>query len=148
MRLNLSTQFSLRILLFAAAVKRKTTTREIAQFYGLPLDRVRKAARKLGRLGYLITERGQTGGLRLSKPATEVALGPVIRQLEGSSAASIEARHDGLYRPLQEALHEAMAEAEARFWEKLDRVALAELVAKAELHGGATQASPQGQRAA
>ena len=47
MRLNLSTQFSLRILLFAAAVKRKTTTREIAQFYGLPLDRVRKAARKL-----------------------------------------------------------------------------------------------------
>jgi Rrf2 family nitric oxide-sensitive transcriptional repressor len=126
MRFSLSTQFCLRILAFAASVNRKTTTREIAQFYGLPLDRVRKAARRLGRMGYLATERGQTGGLRLSRPANEVTLGPVVRQLETAAEARDNAQ-PGIYRPLTEALRSAVEEAEVVFWQKLDHVTLAEL---------------------
>ena len=124
MRFSLSTQFCLRILAFAASVNRKTTTREISQFYGLPLDRVRKAARRLGRLGYLATERGQTGGLRLARPANEISLGPVVRQLEGSSESP---RDNGQNRSLTEALRGAIDEAETVFWQKLDHVSLSDL---------------------
>ncbi len=137
MRFSLSTQFCLRILLFAASVNRKTTTREIAQFYGLPLDRVRKAARRLGRMGFLITERGQTGGLRLSRPASEICVGPVIRQIEGNSTEVIEPGCEGLFRPLADGLRTALGEAESLFWQKLDSVPLSQLVpgsAKPELH--------------
>ncbi|HVP38606.1 MAG TPA: Rrf2 family transcriptional regulator [Candidatus Saccharimonadales bacterium] len=149
MHFSLSTQFGLRILLFAASVNRKTTTREIAEFYGLPLDPVRKAARRLGRLGYLDTERGQTGGLRLARPASEVALGPVIRQLEGEAAAAGNA-YEGFARPHAEALRGAIGQAEQVFWERLDRVALAELATRIEVsgEGPARAAGSEDQRAA
>ncbi len=140
MRFSLSTQFCLRILAFAASVNRKTTTREISQFYGLPLDRVRKAARRLGRLGYLATERGQTGGLRLARPASEISLGPVVRQLEGSSES---ARDNGQNRSLTEALRGAIDEAETVFWQKLDHVSLSDLS-----HIAAHKEQQEAQRAA
>ncbi|MBI5837926.1 MAG: Rrf2 family transcriptional regulator [Candidatus Eisenbacteria bacterium] len=131
MHFSLSTQFGLRILLFAAPVNRKTTTREIAQFYGLPLDPVRKAARRLGRLGYLDTERGQTGGLRLSRPASEIPLGSVVRQLEGEESGN--SAYEGFARPHAEALRHAIREAESHFWEKLDHVALSELTSRTDV---------------
>lgn len=140
MHFSLSTQFCLRILAFAASVNRKTTTREIAQFYGLPLDRVRKAARRLGRLGFLATERGQTGGLRLARPSTEISLGPVVRSLEG---ASENARDNGQNRSLTEAVRGAIEEAESVFWQKLDHVSLADVA-----HTAAHRDQQETQRAA
>ena len=147
MRFSLSTQFCLRILVFAASVNRKTTTREISQFYGLPLDRVRKAARRLGRMGYLATERGQTGGLRLSRPAAEIALGPVMRQLEGTAPVPPEGTQDGAFRPLIEALLGALGQAESTFWGALDGVTLADLAARAAYHPHEGH-GPETQRAA
>jgi Rrf2 family nitric oxide-sensitive transcriptional repressor len=142
MHLNLSTQFCLRILLFAASVNRKTTTREIADFYGLPLDPVRKAARRLGRHGYLDTERGQTGGLRLSRPASEISLGPVIRQLEGEESGLNSTAYEGLSRPHAEALRRVMGDAEVAFWQKMDRVPLSDLVFQPETVGVPKPGSP------
>ena len=142
MHFSLSTQFGLRILLFAASVNRKTTTREIAEFYGLPLDPVRKAARRLGRLGYLDTERGQTGGLRLSRPASEIALGPVIRQLEGETAAGPGNGYEGFARPHAEALRSAIGQAETQFWNKLDQVALSQLATRTDIQAEPHAAEP------
>ena len=150
MQFSLTTQFGLRILLFAASVNRKTTTREIAEFYGLPLDPVRKAARRLGRMGYLDTERGQTGGLRLSRPAAEIALGPVIRQLEGASGAVSGEVYEGFARPHAEALRGAIGQAEMQFWNRLDQVALSELATRIDIRPEHSSSQPpsEDQRAA
>jgi Rrf2 family transcriptional regulator, nitric oxide-sensitive transcriptional repressor len=150
MHFSLSTQFGLRILLFAASVNRKTTTREIADFYGLPLDPVRKAARRLGRLGYLDTERGQTGGLRLARPSSEIALGPVVRQLEGDAGNTGSNGYEGFARPHAEALRNAISEAEGQFWARLDQVALSQLATRPEAVTEPAATPPQGedQRAA
>ncbi len=149
MHFNLSTQFGLRILLFAASVNRKTTTREISEFYGLPLDPVRKAARRLGRLGYLNTERGQTGGLRLSRPASEMGLGSIVRQLEGDNPNGSENTYEGFSRPHAEGLRNAIHSANQHFWNALDKFTLADLAARPESVNDAGTANPdQGQRAA
>jgi Rrf2 family transcriptional regulator, nitric oxide-sensitive transcriptional repressor len=149
MHFNLSTQFCLRILLFTASVNRKTTTREIAEFYGLPLDPVRKAARRLGRYGFLETERGQTGGLRLARPASEIFLGPVIRQLEGDGSGISSGGYEGLSRPHADALRRVMAEAETGFWKSLDQVPLATLTAAPDFSTSVKHsASTEDQRAA
>ena len=83
-RLNLSTDYALRILLFLASQpERQVSTREVVQFHGISADHVTKVVQHLARAGYVRTGRGRAGGLRLARPAAQITIGEVVELFEG-----------------------------------------------------------------
>lgn len=55
---------------------------EIAKVYGISRNHLTKAVHRLGQLGYIQTIRGRNGGFRLAKPAVDIPIGEVVRQME------------------------------------------------------------------
>lgn len=83
MRLTSYSNYSLRVLLAAAARSpRLTTIREVADAFDLPESHLVKCVHQLGTWGYLETVRGNRGGFRLKRPAASVAIGEVVRRTE------------------------------------------------------------------
>ncbi|MGV8840886.1 MAG: Rrf2 family transcriptional regulator [Bauldia sp.] len=83
MRLTLYTDLSLRLLMFLALrPDGLATIQEAAERYRVSRNHLMKVARQLGQTGFIETVRGRGGGLRLSRPATEIGLGDVIRTTE------------------------------------------------------------------
>lgn len=83
MRLTSYSNYSLRVLLAAAARSpRLTTIREVAEAFDLPQSHLVKCVHQLGAWGYLETVRGNRGGFRLKRSAASVSIGEVVRQTE------------------------------------------------------------------
>lgn len=83
MKITQFTDYSLRLMLYLASRRdRIVTVREIAEFYGISSEHLKKIVRRLSDLGYLITVRGKNGGLRLACEPTAVNLGRLMRQEE------------------------------------------------------------------
>jgi Rrf2 family nitric oxide-sensitive transcriptional repressor len=83
-RLNLSTDYALRILLYLASQpERQVSTREVVQFYGISADHLTKVVQHLAHAGYVRTGRGRTGGLRLGRPTAQIRVGEVVELFEG-----------------------------------------------------------------
>ncbi|GLV12707.1 HTH-type transcriptional regulator NsrR [Alicyclobacillus hesperidum] len=84
MNLTLFTDYSLRTLMYAASLPSEELANidEIAKVYGISRNHLTKAVHRLGQLGYIQTIRGRNGGFRLAKPATEIRIGDVVRQME------------------------------------------------------------------
>lgn len=83
-RLNLSTDYALRALLYLASQPdRQVSTRELAGFYDISADHVSKVVQHLAHAGYVRAGRGRAGGLRLGRPAAEISVGAVIELFEG-----------------------------------------------------------------
>jgi Rrf2 family nitric oxide-sensitive transcriptional repressor len=83
MRLTSYSNYSLRVLLAAAArTPRLTTIREVAEGFDLPESHLVKCVHQLGTWGYLETVRGNRGGFRLAKPAKSIRLGDIVRRTE------------------------------------------------------------------
>jgi Rrf2 family nitric oxide-sensitive transcriptional repressor len=87
MRLTLFTDFGLRALMrLAGAPDRSFTVPEIAEEFAISRDHLMKVVRELARHGFITTQRGAGGGIRLSRPASEIRLGAVVRALEARHA--------------------------------------------------------------
>ena len=85
MRLNLGTDYAIRILIYLAADEAKLhAVSEVSRAYGIPNSTVMKIVSDLVRLGFVQSLRGRSGGIRLSRPAAEINLGAVVRAVEGS----------------------------------------------------------------
>lgn len=84
MRLTLMTDYGLRLLMHVAQQPpgRLCTSAEVARLHGLSEAHVTKITHLLGRAGWLETVRGKGGGMRLARPAAEVPLGVLVRDLE------------------------------------------------------------------
>lgn len=83
MRLTLHTDYALRMLMYLAIHRgRPCRVTDVATDYGISRNHLLKVALKLGRLGYLTTARGRTGGIALALPPEEIVLGDVVRQME------------------------------------------------------------------
>jgi Rrf2 family nitric oxide-sensitive transcriptional repressor len=83
MRLTLYSDYSLRLLMYAAVRHGELVTiQEVADAYGISKNHLMKVAFELGRQGYLETVRGRGGGLRLSRAPDRIGLGEVIRMTE------------------------------------------------------------------
>ena len=83
MRLTLQTDYALRMLMYLAIHRgRPCRVTDVATDYGISRNHLLKVALKLGRLGYLTTARGRTGGIALALPPEEIVLGDVVRQME------------------------------------------------------------------
>lgn len=85
MQLSRFTDYTLRVLFYAAINNdRLTTLSEIAEFYGISIEHLRKVVHALSKSGYLKTFRGKNGGLQLGKRPAEINIGVIVEQAEGS----------------------------------------------------------------
>ncbi len=83
MRLTKFTDYSVRVLIFAALNdERLVTIDETAEFNEISRAHVKKVVLKLTQLGYLRGQRGRSGGFTLGKTPEEINLGALIRQTE------------------------------------------------------------------
>jgi Rrf2 family nitric oxide-sensitive transcriptional repressor len=82
MRLTSYSDYSLRLLMYAATRRDLVTIQGAADAYGISKNHLMKVAFDLGRLGYLETVRGRGGGLRLAKAPEAINLGALLRRTE------------------------------------------------------------------
>lgn len=86
MQLSRFTDYTLRVLFYTAVNNdRLTTLAEIAGFYEISVEHLRKVVHALSKSGYLQTFRGKNGGIRLAVSPEDINLGDVITQSEGTS---------------------------------------------------------------
>jgi len=84
MRLNLKTDYALRILLHAAKNKEKLiTSTEVSERYNITQANVTQIVNALKKKGYLNVKRGRYGGgFTLSDPPEEMRIGNIIKDVE------------------------------------------------------------------
>lgn len=95
MRLTLYTDYTLRVLMYLAAKHRSgelATIDEIAQAYGISRSHLTKIVHELARQGFIETQRGRSGGMRLARPPEQISIGAVVRMAEEDFA--VVACHD------------------------------------------------------
>jgi Rrf2 family nitric oxide-sensitive transcriptional repressor len=84
-RLNRSTDISLRILMVCAVRDDRLTIDELAESLAVPRHHLAKVVQRLQHLGMLETVRGRSGGVRLVPAARTASIGGLIRALEGET---------------------------------------------------------------
>lgn len=129
MRLTSYTDFGLRALMrLAAEPERSFTTDEIAGEFEISRNHLIKVVRGLAEAGYVKTQRGAAGGFRLAKPAGDITLGQVVRDLEDDQPLVECFRDDGGMCVLSPRcrLKKRLAAARQAFLDELDTTTLAE----------------------
>jgi Rrf2 family nitric oxide-sensitive transcriptional repressor len=130
-RLNLSTDYALRTLLYLAThPNRQVSSREIVEFHSISGDHLSKVVQHLGHAGYIRAGRGRNGGLQLGRPAAEIRVGQIVELFEGPVALLDCVRTEGVcvIQPGCRLRH-LLDEAGAQLVATLNGVTLAELVA-------------------
>ena len=132
MRLTVQSDFSLRVLIYVASKRGQLATiPEIAAAYDISRAHLMKVVQKLGKLGYLETVRGRSGGILLARPAGDICIGSVVRATEETAlVACLSTETDGLGCRIDGAcrLKGMLVEALRAFFEVLDRYTLADIV--------------------
>jgi Rrf2 family transcriptional regulator, nitric oxide-sensitive transcriptional repressor len=83
MQLTKFSDYSLRVLIFLARhPTTHTTIRDIADAHAISENHLMKVVHQLGKHGYVKTTRGRGGGISLARPASEISIGAVVRDLE------------------------------------------------------------------
>jgi Rrf2 family transcriptional regulator, nitric oxide-sensitive transcriptional repressor len=83
MRLTVFTDYTLRTLIYLALrPETLVTISDVAAAYQISTNHLMKVVHQLALSGDVITVRGQRGGLRLARPASEINIGAVVRRAE------------------------------------------------------------------
>ncbi len=82
MQLTLYSDYSLRTLIYLALSPDGATVAEIAERFRISHNHLTKVVHNLGKLGYVRTTRGRSGGLVLARSPGEINVGEVVRQVE------------------------------------------------------------------
>nr|WP_068432762.1 Rrf2 family transcriptional regulator [Magnetospirillum sp. XM-1]CUW38976.1 HTH-type transcriptional regulator nsrR\ len=83
MKITQFTDFSIRLLIYLSRHRdRVVTVREVAEYYDISAEHLKKIVRSLADLGHVQTVRGKHGGLRLGREPRDIALGHLFRQQE------------------------------------------------------------------
>jgi Rrf2 family transcriptional regulator, nitric oxide-sensitive transcriptional repressor len=130
MELSRFTDYSLRTLLYAGMHSgRIVTVSEVAAAFGISANHLVKIIHKLGKLGYLETKRGRSGGFQLSLPPSEINIGAVIRLTESFALVECLGTEKGSC-PIVGAciLKRVIAEARDAFLGTFDRYTLQDLL--------------------
>lgn len=135
MELSRFTDYSLRTLIFAGLnPDRIITVPEVAAAYGISENHLVKITHRLGKLGFLETRRGRSGGFQLAHAPATINLGEVVRATE--SLALVECLGaDGGRCPIVRAciLKRVIGEARDAFLETFDRYTLQDVLKPREL---------------
>lgn len=131
MQLNDFTDYSLRVLVYAAAhPERSCATADVADAFGISRHHVVKVVHSLQQLGYIRTMRGRHGGFRLALAPEQICLGDVVRRTEGTLRLVECFDRERSACPLTPAcgLKRALGEAFDAFFGTLDRWSLADII--------------------
>lgn len=83
MELSRFTDYSLRVLIYAAArAPEKITLAELEKAHRISRHHLVKIVHRLGKLGFLSNKRGRKGGIVLGRNAEQVSVGDVVRRTE------------------------------------------------------------------
>ncbi|MEJ2347525.1 MAG: Rrf2 family transcriptional regulator [Gammaproteobacteria bacterium] len=83
MQLTRYTDYSLRVLMYLAVhPERLATITEISDAYDISRNHLVKVVHELGTLGFIKTQRGKQGGIRLARAPKEINIGEVVRRVE------------------------------------------------------------------
>ena len=87
MHISARIEYALRALCtLAARAGEPLTAEELAEAQGLPVRFLRAILNDLRRVGIVTSQRGNEGGYKLARPASEITIGDVFRRLEGPLA--------------------------------------------------------------
>jgi len=129
MRLTQFTDYGLRVLMrLAGAPTRPMTTEILSSEFAISRHHLVKVVAALSAHGFIETQRGAGGGIRLARPADTIRLGEVVRRMEGGQALVECFRSDGGACVLTPAcrLRGELAKAREAFLGALDRATLGE----------------------
>jgi len=86
MRLTSYTDFGLRALLYLATLPEGelSSVAKVSALYGVSRNHMVKVVNQLVKLGYLQSQRGKNGGIRMACSPATINIGQVIRALEGN----------------------------------------------------------------
>jgi len=134
MRLSLFTDYSLRVLMFAALKGESFSLSEVAEAYGISRHHLVKVVNYLAKLGYLETRRGRGGGIALAMKPEDIRVGMVVRRTEGMPpiVECFDKDHNTCVIDGSCRLKGALAQASNAFYDTLDRHTLRDLVAGAD----------------
>lgn len=85
MQLNLRTDYALRMLMALAARDEVVSIDWIAEQYDISRNHLAKVAQDLATAGFIETQRGRGGGVRLARAPSDINVGEVVRRLENTS---------------------------------------------------------------
>lgn len=128
MQLSRFTDYSLRVMFYVATHdNRLSTLAEIAGYYQISVEHLRKVVHALAKSGHLQTFRGKNGGIQLKMAPEEINIGRLIAQTEGlDPLINCDAQHCCLTGICS--LEQALAEAQRAFMAVLEKYTLADLL--------------------
>lgn len=148
MQLTQFTDYALRILIFlghqptvaladgaagggSPEGERLPAVLDIGRAYGISVHHLSKVAQRLGQLGFIITSRGRTGGLKLARPPSEIRLGELVRATEQITLVECfdPAKNTCPINGVCE-LKRVLREASQQFLQTLDRYTLADVLTR------------------
>lgn len=87
MQLTKHTDYALRVLMYVGVIDdRPATISEIGEAYDISKEHLRKVTHRLGQLGYVRTQRGRGGGLRLAREPNSISIGQLVRDMDENLA--------------------------------------------------------------
>ncbi|MEZ9140267.1 MULTISPECIES: Rrf2 family transcriptional regulator [unclassified Shewanella] len=130
MQLTRYTDYGIRILMYVAAQPQRETLFRIAEVttvFELSSNHVAKIIHHLGKLGYIQTIRGKSGGFKLAVKPAEINLGKLVGELEPSLAPVNCTEPYCRFTPAC-SLKGILAKAVAAYMEVLNQCSLADIV--------------------
>jgi Rrf2 family transcriptional regulator, nitric oxide-sensitive transcriptional repressor len=128
MQLTRFTDLGLRVLMYMTQHNRPdpVTNAEIASQFRTPQNHVIKVVNRLAKLGWVETQRGRRGGLRLSVRPADLRLGRALRALEQTEQL-VDCNHPPCVLKSRCLLKGALDEALEAFYQKMDERTLADV---------------------
>lgn len=131
MRITKRTNIAIRLLMYCAAHEDRLVTKaEVAGACNVSENHLAQVINQLSQLSYLQTLRGRNGGLTLGRPANQIRIGDVFREVEGGLPLTECFADADNSCPLTEAcrLRVALRDAAEAFYSSLDDISLHALV--------------------
>ena len=129
MHISAKAEYATRALLTLAAEGAPMTAEQVAVAQEIPVKFLENILVDLRRGGLVQSQRGNTGGYRLARPANEISIADVLRQMDGPLAEVRGTRPDqSTYAGSAEHLQEVWVAARAALRSVLEHVTLADVV--------------------
>jgi Rrf2 family nitric oxide-sensitive transcriptional repressor len=131
MRLTRFTDIGLRVLMYLSTQDREppVTVAELALQLDVAQNHMVKVVHRLGQLGWVLTQRGRQGGLRLAPATLTLRIGQVVKQLEGDESL-VDCASPACPLQGQCALKGALDRALQAFYRELDALTLGDVNAR------------------
>ncbi len=133
MKLTSYFDYSLRVLIYLGKRPGKLATiGEIAGYFNISRNHLIKVVHELGIKGYILTTRGRRGGIALARPASQIGIGDITREMEADFDL-LECFSDASNRCVLStecAMKAILLDASRAFLNELDRYTLDDLMKK------------------